>query len=140
MGDLLSASSLLLAIIGIMYGFWYAELSNAKNTKIPDHAANCIAPRRKISRIVWTKALPLACASCLLALVFLPEAVRIVWESYTLCKQQGISLASYDTVRSAFCVVVGFKLALAIHLSTTFFQLNSLRRKLKRKETGKVKE
>lgn len=134
MGDLLSASSLLLAVIGILYGFWYNDLHEAKTTEVPNHAANCTAPRIKVSGILWSRALPLATSSVLLALVFLPDAIKLVSDSYSAYAKHGFSLASYDAVRTAFCVVVVFKVILAIHLSTLFVQITSLRRQLRRKE------
>ena len=79
MGDLLSASSLLLAVTGILYGFWYDDLAKAKGTEVPHHSANCTAPRLAVSRILWSKALPLMVSSCLLALVFLPDAAKLIW-------------------------------------------------------------
>jgi hypothetical protein len=133
-GDILSASSLLLATIGILYGFWYNDLANAKDTKIPDHAANCTAPRIKVSRIVWTRALPLAAASALLAVVFLPDAIKLIAASCLAYAEHGFSFARYDAVHTAFCVVVGFKVVLAIHLLILFLQLYSLRRQLRKKE------
>lgn len=134
MGDILSASSLLLAIIGILYGFWYNDLANAKDTQVPEHAANCTAPRIRVSRIVWTRALPLAVSSALLAAVFLPEAIKLVVASSRAYAEDGFSFKSYDAVRTAFCVVVGFKIILATHLMMLFLKLNSLRRKLCKKE------
>lgn len=134
MGDLLSASSLLLAVIGILYGFWYGDLASAKSTAVPDHAANCTAPRIMVSGVLWSRALPLAVSSVILALVFLPDTFRIINESYTFYCSESIALKSYDAVRTAFCVVVMFKVILAIHLTITVCQLVSLQRSLCKKE------
>lgn len=35
MSDLLSAASLLLAVVGVIYGLWYGEISIALETKLP---------------------------------------------------------------------------------------------------------
>lgn len=136
MGDLLSASSLLLAVIGILYGFWYNDLHQAKRMQVPNHAANCTAPRIEVSRVLWSRALPLAASSVLLAVVFLPDAITIVSDSYNGYVKEGFSLASYDAVRTAFCVVVVFKVVLASHLSTILVQIISLRARLRRKEVS----
>lgn len=134
MGDLLSAASLLLAVIGILYGFWYNELADARSTQIPEHSANCTSPRIRVSRILWSRALPLTASSILLALVFLPDAIRIATDSIRAYGQVGISLESYDAVRTAFCVVVGFECALALHLSWLSMSICRLHWRLRKKE------
>ena len=135
MGDLLSASSLLLAVIGILYGFWYGELHECKNIKIPKRAPDRTKYRIKVIGILWSRALPLATSSVLLAAVFLPDAIRLVTESFLFYLKNGFSFSTYDSIKTAFCVVVGFKIVLAVYLSISLFQILDLWNNLRRKET-----
>jgi len=77
-GDLLSASSLLVAIIGVLYSVWYAEIQQARAL---DAGANPGIIRRRIEEISATfrsRALPLVIATLLVAVILAVPAYQVV--------------------------------------------------------------
>src|SRR5258708_28226825 len=101
MADLLSAASLLLTILGVVFGAWYAEIIAAIGMPIPPHAANR-GPVRDAVRAAVAKALPLALASVILTAIFLPDAVMIVGLGIHALRTLGCgALHQYDAVEAA---------------------------------------
>lgn len=133
MSDLLSAATLLLTVLGVVYSAWYSDIINAIGIKIPDHAANR-EPERKIVRgSLYGKALPLAVAASVLALLFLPDAFSIaVGGVRELVTKRCAAFQEYNAVAAAFLVVViltsalsGYLLFLVCRLHTKLRQINA---------------
>jgi hypothetical protein len=113
-GDLLSAASLLLAVVAVLYGLWYPEIMAALEVVVPQHIEDRVGPRRRVSRALVDRAVPLLLGSVLLAAVFLPDVVTIVLISVRNFQIEGCSaLRRYDAVRTSFCLVVTLALSLA---------------------------
>lgn len=131
MGDLLSAASLLLAVVGVLYGLWYPELMAALAVKMPQHKEDRVAPHRRVSSTLLSRAVPLALGFSVLALVFLPDALAILIISLRHFRDEGVAaLHRYDPVRTSFCLVVAFALSLAAHVVWLVIRLVKLRRRL----------
>ena len=131
MGELLSASSLLLGVLGVLYGLWYATLTDALQTVVDKHAANRTAPRKRVTSVVFARALPLALGSIAVAAAFVPDAYAIFTTSLATYKANGwAALSNYDAVRTAFVIVVLFAVFLALHLLWLLIRIVVLRCRL----------
>jgi hypothetical protein len=116
MSDLLSAASLLLAIIGVLNSLWYAEISAALALKLPRHAEDRQAPLLSIRSVLWAKSVPLALASLSVSLVFLPPSLMIAIESLKGYYKYGIAfLNNYDAIATSFVLVEVFATVIAAH-------------------------
>lgn len=114
MTDLLSAASLLLAIVGVFYGLWYNDISSALATPLPKHVLDKAAPLKQIRTVLFSKAIPLATASCSAALVFLPSTLGIIRESACGYATQGAAFVlTYDALKTSLVLVEVFTLVLA---------------------------
>ena len=111
MNDLLSAASLLLTIVGVIYGLWYGEITKAidDGSKLPPrvHPEDRVAPVKKLCECLRSKAIPLSIASICVSLVFLPPSMALVFHFVRACFQR------YDAIATSFIIVEIFSLALA---------------------------
>lgn len=80
MSDLLSSSSLLLAVLAVLLGLWYGEVDRASNESTGGLTnAQKAALRRVVKPVLWKKAVPLAAASGAVAGVFLYRTIVLAW-------------------------------------------------------------
>jgi hypothetical protein len=129
--DLLSAASLLLAVVSVVYGLWYPDLVTTLATSVPKHAEDRKQPHRKVSSILFRRSLPLAVAAILVGSIFLPDAIILIVQALHQYHQHGLkALGSYDAVATAFCLVELFSIALAWHATRLCVKLNRLRQQL----------
>jgi hypothetical protein len=128
MGDKLSAASLLLTIVGVIYSIWYPQLDAVLQTKVPAHKPDRARPHSQVAACLNTRAVPLMIASVVLFLVFLPDAAILITSSIKSYRSAGVAgLWQYDSVGTAFCFVVGLSAALTWHLVRTVWRLRVLR-------------
>lgn len=118
MGDLLAAASLLLTVVGVIYGIWYGEISAAidDGAKLPPriHPEDRAAPLRNLRRVLLSKAIPLSIASLCVAFVYLPPSFHLVEQFVNGCLDQGPKiLLHYDPIGTSFIVVELFSISLA---------------------------
>jgi hypothetical protein len=141
LNDLLSAASLLLAVVGIFYGLWYPEIIKSLNKPVPLHDPDKDLPHKEISIVLFSKAVPLFISALFISFVFLPDTVKIFIDSLLTLITLGIVgyLASYDAVRTAFFLVEILAIAISIHSLTMVVRLISKRRKLTGKKVNKSK-
>jgi hypothetical protein len=117
MSDLLSAASLLLTVLGIVYGTWYAEITQALAAVIPDNKDNREPVRRIVRAALWGKAFPLALAAIALTALFLPDALVIAAGGVGVLSAKGVgSFHEYNAVQAAFCLVAVLTGALAVYI------------------------
>ena len=113
MADALSAASLLLAAVALVYGAWSGDIEKeASRTYSPNAKAK--EREKAVSRaVLWRKAIPLAIAGWFILAVFAPRTVVITWDT-------GRALLTgrwrYDDVSTIFVLSTGLTLALALHL------------------------
>ena len=131
MSDLLSASSLLMAIAAILFSLWYAEIAKALQTIPKIHSEDNAAARAMVTIVLFTKALPVALMALAVTLIFLPDALKLAKESLHLYQSLGCAaFAHYDAVRTAYCFVTVISLGLAIYMTVLAVKLWALRKKL----------
>lgn len=131
-GDVLSAASLLLAILAVLYSLWYAEIAAALEVTVPRHLEDAGQQRRQIKGALNARALPLAVATLLLTLVFLPEGVHIAihWARHVSRAGLSRSVRDYDPVSLALVLVVLSIGALGIYTITLATKLWHLKARL----------
>ena len=96
-GDLLSAASLLAAIVAIFVALWSPEISDALNKQVPLHDRT--PQRRAIAGVIWWRAVPLCVVSLLLVAVLGPPAIGIVAEAVRMAHGE------YDAVKACYLVM-----------------------------------
>jgi hypothetical protein len=130
MSDKLSAASLLLAIVAVLYGMWYPHLTQALAAKIPPHEPDRRKPKTEIRLLRNQRAIPLAAAAIGVALVFLPDAMVIIAEGAGVLKNEGLRLQNYDSVATAFVLVELVSIYLAFHFAGVLIEFRSLLKRL----------
>jgi hypothetical protein len=131
MSDLLSAASLLLAIVAVLYGMWYPEIVSSLATEVPEHPAARRKPYGEVARVRRTRALPLMIATTLLAVVFLPDALKICLRSAAMMASDGISaFAKYSAVATAFVLVEILSLCFAVYFTAVWLSFGRLSKRL----------
>jgi hypothetical protein len=124
MSDLLSAASLLMAIAAILFSLWYSEIANALEIVPKQYSEDNKASRQTINAVLRSKAIPVALMALAIALIFLPDALKLAKESYLGYVQNGFAaLENYDAVRTAYCFVTVLSVVLAGYMGTIVVQL-----------------
>ena len=135
MSDILSSATLLLTIIGLLYTVWYPTMTEALATKVPQYPEDRIRPLPRVRDALKTKALPLAAASILLTLVFMPVAWSIAVRSMREFFAFGLAAGQhYDPVQAAFFLVVLASAVFAFHTIALSCKLAALLKKLEAKK------
>jgi len=130
MSDAISAASLLMAVVAILYGAWYQEINHATQVRVELHDNH--TPLGIVEAALFRRCLPLAAMAGVVVLVFLPPTVGIAWHALGIVQTHGFAgYALYDPVRTAFCLVVVVGAAIAWHLGRMTAVLIKLRRRLK---------
>ncbi len=131
MSDLLSAASLLMAVIAIIYSLWYPELTEQLNISPKPHKEDNVAACQSVKMALISKALPLSILALLIALTFLPDAVKIALEAISTYKIHGAeSIKFYNAVKMAYFLVSIVSAALAFYIIVLLVKLFSLWRNL----------
>lgn len=130
MSDAISAASLLMAVVAILYGAWYQEIMQAVKISVPKHDKQINF--MLVSNVLVSRCLPLTVMAVIVFLVFLPDTIGIVQHSLSVLREMGVkSYSKYDSVRTAFCLVVFVSFTIAVHLCRLTITLMEVRRKLK---------
>jgi hypothetical protein len=132
MSDLLSASSLLMAIAAILFSLWYADIAKALEISPRPYQEDNIGNLQTIKRVLYSKAVPVAIMATLVAIIFIPDAIRLCIDSWKLNQKSSWKefFAAYDAVRTAYCYVSFLSLALAIYMGNLVLKLVTLKRAL----------
>jgi len=131
MTDLLSAASLLLTALTIIYGLWYPKMVEMLDVVPPAHKADRIKPHHEVCRSIRSRAIPLLGISGVLTLIFIPDASRLVFSSLQNVKNKGLASArDYDSIATSFVIVTCLLGFLTAHLLVITTQLIKLSAKL----------
>lgn len=99
-GDLLSASSLVLASVALLYATWYDALSQARETPRPRFRTDRDPAIKQLTSALRSRALPLLVASILMAAVLAPPALATAWNA--IAEGRG---EPYNPTKAAFVIV-----------------------------------
>ncbi len=131
MNELLSAAALLIGIVGILYGVWYTEISQALSIDLPVHKEDALNELQVMQNVRAARAFPLAVASSGIAFVFLPESGAILLETFRVVREHGVSAVwKYDAVRASFLLVNATSIWLAVTLAIAVTKLSTRIRKV----------
>ena len=134
MSDLLSAASLCLAVLGVLFGAWYPEIMKALETKVPLHTLDREAPYRAIRPIYYTRALPIVLSTLVFSIIMLPDACRITIDSFKAFRTDAnTALQNYGAVETLFVFVVCLSLFLFVYSITLTVKLGKLLGRLRAK-------
>lgn len=132
MGDLLSASSLLMATVTILFSLWYGEIVSILGKPKSKHSADNVGLLKEVKRVLFSKAILLVLMSLSVSLTFAPNAWAIISESWKLFKEQGFpTLETYSAVNTAFSLVFFICVGLTIYTSVLSYKLVSRLQELK---------
>ena len=108
--DVMATASLLLAVVTALVGLWFGDVSRAIDEKEPKLPAERTTLCRKLAPTFWSKALPLAVGSTLIAGIFLRRLISVAMSSSRLQGQDW----HYDDIKAAFAATEVLLVLLAI--------------------------
>ena len=130
--DVLSASSLVVAIIAAFLTLWLADTQAALNVSVERDPANR-QPQRDLVRQTLARVFPLALIAAVALLILLPRAWTIVAAGWTCATAPRIRAACvYNDVFALFLVVTGILAGLAGALAAQVLGLLAKQRELDR--------
>lgn len=116
MNELLTAASVLLAVIGIWSAIWYPDIQKALSEKKEMQFEDRKAPAKRLRIAFRGQALPLAVASVLVSVVFLPPTLGIVSDFVqSLVTNPKLALGRYDPIATSIVLVEIFVVFFAVH-------------------------
>ncbi|MGL5497851.1 MAG: hypothetical protein ACRDCQ_12905 [Aeromonas sobria] len=130
MSDLLSASSLLMAIAAILFSLWYADISKTLEIQPKTHKEDNVAAKESVTSVLFSKALPVSLMALSIAAIFLPDALKIAKESYDIYKENNFKLVNYNAVKTAYCFVTILSSILSMYTLVLLWKLINLRNSL----------
>ena len=134
MSDLLSAASLFLAVIGLLYSAWYSEIIKAIALTAPIHKDDQGPIIRKKKAAYQSRALPLAIASVTLAAVLTPDLISVTIFALRTVYQKGFAaVILFNPVKTLFCAIAVTSIGLAVHTSRLALRTRACWKKLIRR-------
>ncbi|OSC31540.1 hypothetical protein B8W69_03580 [Mycobacterium vulneris] len=130
-GDLLSAASLLLASVGLLFSAWQAEITSAVEVSIKGMRADRGPRISQVKQALLFRALPLLLAVLLIVATLAPPALGVIIHSLTDCRGN-----PYDPIRAMFLGVWILAVGLAFAVGSQLIKLNSKRRLLNRPDAA----
>jgi hypothetical protein len=129
-GDLLSAESLLFAVLGMLLSVWYPEIVAAINIEIPKLSQDVKAgDKASVKSVMRIKILPITILGGVIFLVFLPNAVQVVVDALEHASHLGTrSWGDYDAVKLALVVVTAFGGLFTVYGFLLLRQINGVSR------------
>jgi hypothetical protein len=121
MANPLAASSVLLAIVAVLFGAWTGDVAKAIDLTLPPQVANREGQRRIMRAALYGKALPLCVGAWLTSAVFAPRVAAI---AFVAAHCLGASHCGYDDVNAAFVLTEVFVIVVAVWSTIQFWQLN----------------
>ncbi|MBL0578197.1 hypothetical protein JD491_11335 [Aeromonas caviae] len=130
MSDLLSASSLLMAIAAILFSLWYSDISKALEIQPKPHREDNVAAKESVRTVIFSKALPVSLMAISIAAIFLPDAFKIAKESYEIYNTYDVKLIKYNAVKTAYCFVSILSSLLSFYTISLLWKLCKLLKSL----------
>jgi hypothetical protein len=114
--DLLTAASLLTALIAIFFALWSPDINAALKTEVPTSDKHLV--HKEISKVLWWQSVPLCIASIALTGTLVPPAVAVVVEAVKIA-----DVGHYDAVKACYIVMIVLLLGLTFLTIATVVQL-----------------
>ena|SRR5438876_145808 len=131
MADTLSAASLLLTAIAIIYSLWYPEMTAALKIVPETHKADNRRAFAHVGDVVRTRAVPLLLISFFLTTIFIPDTAVILRASIQhAANKHLVAVMDYSPVATALVAVTVLLGLLTAHLGLLTHRLIQLRGKL----------
>jgi hypothetical protein len=131
MSDKLSAASLLLTAVAIIYSLWYPDISHALKVVPKPHKLDNRADFKEVGHILAARSLPLFLISMVLVAIFAPDTIAIIRGTMdTLTSAELRTHSRYDAIAACFVAVSGLTLLFTIHLGVLTVKLGGLRQRL----------
>lgn len=116
MSDLISASSLLLAILTTLFVTYYPSINEILNLE-PHNFKDDDKANYAIAKIVLkTKLIPLLLSSIFLTAIFIPKAIELVITSYNNLRTVKFEKINYDTISTSYIAVTIFMICLTTNI------------------------
>lgn len=112
--DALSAASLLLAAVALVYGAWSGDIEREAGRTYSPNAKAKEKEKAGTRAVLWQKAIPLATAGWAILAVFAPRTIVIAWETGRALLTENWR---YSDVSTIFVLSTLLSLALALHLA-----------------------
>ncbi|MCD0466261.1 hypothetical protein [Flavobacterium sp. ENC] len=116
MSDLISASSLLLAILTTLFGTYYSSINEILNLEPNNFKDDDKANYAMAKIILKTKLIPLLLSSIFLTAIFIPKAIELVITSYNNVSTVKFEKIKYDTISTSYIAVTIFMISLTINI------------------------
>lgn len=126
-GDLLSASSLLTAVLGLLYSIWYAEIQTAGEITVPRRREDRGDATARVQHALRLRAWPLLAASVGLAGILTPPTIDLVTAT---ARSALVGHFRYDAIGACFVAVYLLILVLAVAALRAVRRLHRLRSQL----------
>jgi hypothetical protein len=111
-GDELTAVSLVVATIGVVYGSWYPEIRAAQGAAIPPNVANRDSVRQQLRYALYWRAAPLAGGASLMAILGFQLVFRVGAASVKAVSSE--TSTAYDSVSAFYIAAYVFLVLLAV--------------------------
>ena len=131
MSDLLSASSIFLAVLGLLYSSWYSDIRESINIPIPTYKEDRKTVREHVEEIFYFRILPIAIGSSILTVIIIPNTVKIIIESFKIyysLKFRGI--INYSAVNTLFVAFFFFTAGFSLHTVKLTFKIRNKLKKI----------
>jgi hypothetical protein len=127
MSDVLSAASLLLAVIGLLYSAWYSELREALAVQVRPHVDD---RKPEIAQVqnASSKALPLFLGGLVMTAVLTPVFCAAVRATIEAAREPA---SHYDAVVAMFAAIYVTTGFMTLHLGKMFVRLRGVLSKLR---------
>jgi hypothetical protein len=132
MPSLLSAASLVITMIALLYSVWYPELRRAADVEVRGHEPKDRSPEtRQVEGALHRKAWPLLLAAAVPIVVFTPNAFGVIANALATIGG-GPGASEYDAVQAAFVAVYALSIGLWVVILTIVRELRSKVRLLRK--------
>ncbi|MFN3352949.1 MAG: hypothetical protein ACK4Z5_05010 [Brevundimonas sp.] len=131
MTDALSAASLLLAMIALIFGAWWPKLTFAAEFEFSESEGNRPEQRRPIRATLFGQAIPLTIGAVVAALIFAPRTLKLMQDAIACgCP----SPARLNDVAAAFVVseILLWTIAVALIVQTSRISVNLFKARKKK--------
>lgn len=120
-----------MAIAAILFSLWYPEIAKTLEIKPKPYKEDNIEAYKIVKSVFFSKALPVALMALSVALIFLPDAIKLVNESLAIYNAHGFAaINTYNAVKMAYCFVSLISSILAFYMCVLAINLWKLAKSL----------